>query len=308
MNKILLVYNVHSGRINEKIISRVNRQLIENGFITKFYRTEKIGETYRIIKRFVQEKIPKGGIDFIAVLGGDGIINEAANALAYTNIPLGIIPFGTGNSFAKDNSIPLSIKGSIKLFNSSNIKVVDLGKIEFDKSYKYFIMMCSCGFDVKALSEISINIKRRLKIFTYIYYGIRAFLFYKPVKLNVRVEEENLSCEGYFCIISNIKSYGDPLVKIAPSASIDDGLLDICVFRSKEKLSFLRYVIGVFVKKHVIFKDVVYFQTKNEVKIDIDNQERKESINPKVQLDGDVIASIPVKVKVAPKALRIFLP
>ncbi|MDZ7839142.1 MAG: YegS/Rv2252/BmrU family lipid kinase [Actinomycetota bacterium] len=247
----------------------------------------------------------RNSIDMVAALGGDGLINEVINAIAYTQIPLGIIPRGTTNAFAREKGIPLSIKGSINIFKDKNRSTIDLGLLN---QKKYFLMMCSYGFDVKALSEISLMVKKKLKVFAYIWYGIRAFLLHNPVKVSVKVEQENKFYSGYYCIINNIKSYGNPLAKITPHASTDDGLLDICIFKNPDKYSFLKNTIGIFTSKHINYKDVVYIQTSNTVNIDIGENIENKPDNMQVQLDGDAFTYLPVSVTCARRALDIYLP
>jgi len=300
--KTLLVYNTLSGRISQKVLQKVEDKLSHAGFSADIIESREVGQTYVKTREALREK---EDIDFVTALGGDGIINEAVNALAYTGIPLGIIPYGTTNAFAKEKNIPLSVEGAINLFRDGNIKTIDLGLIN---GKKYFLMMCSYGFDVRAISEISIMVKRKLKVFAYLLYGIKAFLLHDPVKILINVENEKHIYSGYFCIINNVKSYGNPLAKITPHASTDDGFLDVCIFKKPSKFSFLKNIIGIFTSRHINYRDVVYFQTCSRIDIDIEDEAKKDKKNLGVQLDGDVLSYLPLSVKCARRALNIFLP
>ncbi len=300
--KTLLVYNTLSGRISPKVLDSVNKKMQNAGFSTYILETNEVGQTYQKVKEWLKKK---DKIDFVTTLGGDGVINEVVNALAYTGIPLGIIPYGTTNAFAKERRIPLSVKEAIKLFKKENIQTIDLGLIN---EKKYFIMMCSYGFDVKAISEINMMVKKRLKVLAYILYGVRAFLLDNPVKVIINVENENRLHSGYFCIISNIRSYGNPMAKITPHASVRDGLLDVCIFKKYSKFIFLKNIMGIFTTRHINYKDIAYFQTCNKVHIYADKNAVVTQKNLGVQLDGDVLSRLPLSVKCARKALHIFLP
>ncbi len=300
--KTLLVYNTLSSRISQKVLKKVNLMLSLAGFSVYSLGSGEVGQAYSKVRSWVKNN---NNIDFVTTLGGDGIINETVNALAYTGIPLGIIPYGTTNAFAKEKNIPLSVKGAIKLFKKENIKTIDLGLVNDNK---YFIMMCSYGFDVRALSEINSMVKKRLKVLAYLFYGIRAFLVHDPVKIIIKVENENREYNGYFCIINNIKSYGNPLAKITPHASVNDGLLDICIFKKYSKFSFLKNIIGIFTTRHINYSDVVYFQTCNQINIDTADRMKADERSLGVQLDGDVLTYLPLTVKCARKSLNIFLP
>ncbi|MCL6086862.1 MAG: diacylglycerol kinase family lipid kinase [Actinobacteria bacterium] len=305
MAKTLLLYNILSSGINARIIKKVSDVLKNRGFFIEKIETSKVGEAAEKLKNYLNDN---KDLEMVVAVGGDGIINEAINVLAYTKIPLGIIPRGTGNAFAKDRKIPFYIKKAVDVFKKENIREIDLGIINDEK---YFLMMCSCGFDVKALSALNPNLKKKFKILAYIYHGFKAFFTYKPVEVILRITDEKVLCKGYFCIVSNVRSYGFPMAQIAPDATIDDGVLDICMFMSRDKLSSIANILAIFVKMHINFKNVFYSRTAAEVIIEQDFTEDFNSDNKvplRVQADGDIYCNLPVKIKVAKKALNIFLP
>jgi len=305
MHKTLLLYNILSSGINIKIINRVSDVLKSRGFFVEELKTSKVGEASEMLRNYLSAG---NDVEMVVAIGGDGIINEAVNVLVYTQIPLGIIPRGTGNAFAKDRKIPFYIKKAVDVLRKDKIRKIDLGVINDEK---YFLMMCSCGFDVKALSALNPQLKKKFKILAYIYHGFKSFFTYKPVEIILKIADENILCKGYFCIVSNVRSYGFPMAQIAPEATIDDGFLDICVFMDKGKISSIANILAIFVKMHINFKNVFYTKTASEVVIEQDFIKGLNlSVQPplRVQTDGDVYCNLPVKIKVAKKALNIFLP
>lgn len=303
--RILWVYNTISGGISSKAIKKAEEALSANHHIVHIIKATEIGQANLKLRHFLSDARNVESIDMVAALGGDGLINEAVNALAYTDIPMGIMPCGTTNAFAKEKEIPLSFKDAVEIFNDNNLQTIDLGCLNQDK---YFIMMCSYGFDAKAISEISQMVKKRLKIFAYLFYGIKAFLLDNPVKISVKVQNEGKAYSGYYCIINNIKSYGNPMAKITPHASTYDGLLDVCIFKNPHKFSFIRNTAGIFTTRHINYKDVIYFQTSHSVSIGIEESQQEKPEYLRVQMDGDVFNQLPVEIQCARKALRIYLP
>jgi len=306
MQKTLLVYNIFSGGINSGLIKKILFLLKAKGFIVDKIETSGIGEATEKIKKYIKGQ--NMSVKMVVVAGGDGMINEAINALAFSKIPLGIIPRGTGNAFAKDKKIPFSLEKAINVLKPGNIKKIDLGIVN---EKRYFLMMCSCGFDVKAISDLSLGLKKKFKILAYVYHGVKAFFTYKPVELGIKISGENIMCKGYFFIASNVRSYGFPMAQIAPEASIDDGLLDICVFMNKRKISFIANILAIFLKTHINFKNVFYIKTASELILeqgssDIIKKNRQNT--PMVQLDGDICCRLPVRIRIEKKALNIFLP
>ena len=306
MQKTLLVYNIFSGGINPVLIKKILFLLEAKDFDVDRMETSGIGEATQKIKKYINDK--NKSVKMVVVAGGDGIINEAVNALALSKIPLGIIPCGTGNAFAKDKKIPFSLKKAIDVFVSKKQKEIDLGMVN---ESRYFLMMCSCGFDVKAISDLNPGLKKKFKILAYVYHGVKAFFTYKPVEFGIKITGENILCRGYFFIASNVRSYGFPMAQIAPEASIDDGLLDICVFMNKGKISFIANILAIFTKTHINFKNVFYIKTANEIILEQESSDavRKNRQNTAmVQLDGDICCTLPVRIRVEKKALNIFLP
>jgi YegS/Rv2252/BmrU family lipid kinase len=306
MQKTLLVYNIFSGGISPGLIKKILFLLKARGFTVDKIETSGIGEATQKIKKYIRDQ--NKSVKMVVIAGGDGIINEAINALAHTKIPLGIIPCGTGNAFAKDKKIPFSVKKAIDVFNPEKLKEIDLGLVNENR---YFLMMCSCGFDVKAISDLNPGLKKKFKILAYIYHGVKAFFTYKPVELGIKISGDNILCKGYFFIASNVRSYGFPMAQIAPEASIDDGLLDICVFMNKGKISFIANILAIFTKTHINFKNVFYIKTSSELILEQGTSEiiKKNKQNaPMVQLDGDICCALPVRIRIEKKALNIFLP
>lgn len=306
MQKTLLVYNIFSGGINSGLIKKILFLLKAEGFTVDKIETSGIGEATGKIKKYIKDQ--NMSVKMVVVAGGDGMINEAINALALSKIPLGIIPRGTGNAFAKDKKIPFSLKKAVDVLKPDNIKKIDLGIVN---EKRYFLMMCSCGFDVKAISDLNPALKKKFKILAYVYHGVKAFFTYKPVELGIKISGENILCKGYFFIASNVRSYGFPMAQIAPEASIDDGLLDICVFMNKRKISFIANVMAIFLKTHINFKNVFYIKTANELILEQGSSDvikKNRQNTPMVQLDGDICCRLPVRIRIEKKALNIFLP
>ncbi|MHB1335758.1 MAG: diacylglycerol/lipid kinase family protein [Candidatus Humimicrobiaceae bacterium] len=306
MQKTLLVYNIFSGGINSGLIKKILFLLKAKGFTVDKIETSGIGEATEKIKKYIKDR--NMSVKMVVVAGGDGMINEAINALAFSKIPLGIIPRGTGNAFAKDKKIPFSLEKAIDVLKPDNIKKIDLGIVN---EKRYFLMMCSCGFDVKAISNLNPGLKKKFKVLAYVYHGVKAFFTYKPVELGIKINGENILCKGYFFIASNVRSYGFPMAQIAPEASIDDGLLDICVFMNKSKISFIANILAIFLKTHINFKNVFYIKTANELILEQGSSDvikKNRQNTPMVQLDGDICCRLPVRIRIEKKALNIFLP
>lgn len=230
--------------------------------------------------------------EVVVVLGGDGTISEVANALAQTDIPLGVIPCGTANVFANEMGIPRDLHKACRVILNGRTRQIDLGRA----NGQFFVLMAGVGFDAKVVQDVNPDVKRMLKDLAYVITGVQTILTYKPSRMVICIDE-NIEIEGYFVVVGNARYYAGRF-SITTMASIEDGLLDICVFKNGDIKSFARYITGVLLGRHPSFKDVEYLRGKI-VKIEAENPTL-------VQADGELIGKLPMVFSAIPQGLSVF--
>jgi diacylglycerol kinase (ATP) len=221
------------------------------------------------------------GTDAVVVVGGDGVIRLALQALARTDTPLGIIPAGTGNDHAREYAIPTGDPAAAAdVVAAGNTTTVDLGLIRGgDGSETWFGTIAATGFDSLAIvAELS---QLRPLPFRLMFDGGPEI-----------VTDLTLAAFG------NTRSYGGGML-ICPNADHSDGLLDVTMVRTGSRSTLIRLFPTVFKGTHIELDEVT---TRRARTVTVDSP----GIN--AYADGDYVCPLPVEISAVPAALRILVP
>ena len=310
-----------SQNIGRNSISNMNRNLIflvnpisgtkDKGALRKEIseRTSEKNIPFRILETnaasdysYLNELIISEKITDIIVCGGDGTINQVASSIRGCDVNVGIIPMGSGNGLAYAAGIPLNVSKALQVIYSGNASLID----SFLINGKFSCMLCGVGFDAQVAHDFAKQKKRGLG--TYIRLSIRNFMI-APVYPFVLIEgETEIKTEAFFISIANSNQFGNN-VRIAPKASLHDGLLDIVVVNKMSKLRMLFALVRQLKLGQVMpladkkyhKKDIYYFQTKN-IRI-------KNPGNAPLHIDGDPCESAPIlDIRVIENAFRLLQP
>jgi YegS/Rv2252/BmrU family lipid kinase len=226
--------------------------------------------------------------------GGDGLIGAVAGALHGSGGVMGVLPGGRGNDLARVLGIPLDPVAACDVLRTGTPRTLDLGSA----NGVAFAGVASCGFDSDAnrIANATRFIRGR---FVYAYGGIRALIGWKPAHFELRLDGEPVSLTGYSVAIANSATYGGGM-RIAPDASLDDGMFDVVTIAEFPKLSFLLSLPKVFRGTHVALA-AVQVRRAREVEITADRPFV-------VYADGDAVAQLPVKLTVLRGAVRVIVP
>ena len=237
--------------------------------------------------------------DAVVVAGGDGSINEVINALLEQNLdlPLGVIPAGTANDFARQLKMPDNIEGAVTAITQENIQEVDIGKV----NNQYFADVCAAGLLANVSHEVDIDLKNTLGKLAYYIKGIEQLPKFENIPLKIKTPQRIIEDDFYLFLILNGNSAGG-FQQLAPQAKIDDGRFEFLGVKACP----LPQIAGLFVKmlqgKHLDDQNIVHFQdTEFEVEITDDKLNNYHS-----DLDGEKGPGFPLHVKVASEKLRVF--
>jgi YegS/Rv2252/BmrU family lipid kinase len=228
------------------------------------------------------------------VMSGDGLIGQVGGVLAEGEVPMGVIPGGRGNDFARVLGIPTEPAGAVAVLAGGATREIDVGVVDG----KRFLCIASCGFDSEA-NRIANEAKRIKGNLVYAYAALRALISWKPATFTLTIGGERVQATGYSVGACNSKAYGGGMF-VAPDAEIDDGLLDIEASGNVGKLRFLRGLGKIFDGEHREILEVRTWRAP-EVRIEADRPFD-------VYADGDKIAELPATVSLLPRALRVIVP
>ena len=227
----------------------------------------------------------------VIIVGGDGLVHLAIQELAGTEIPLLVIPGGTGNDFARALGLPLDAPEQILAgcLNRPPGKI-DLGKV----NNKYFAAILSTGFD----SLVNERANRMRFIRGQIKYTISILLelpFFKPRTYRFSVDSLEFTTKAMLIAIANSPSYGGGML-VAPDARFDDGSFDVVILGPVSKLEFLKVFPKVFTGRHITHPAVKVMRGR-AIKVEADAV---------AYADGERIGELPITAEVASGALRTW--
>jgi YegS/Rv2252/BmrU family lipid kinase len=232
--------------------------------------------------------------EVVVVMSGDGLIGQIGGALAGTGAPLGLIPGGRGNDFARVLGIPTEIPEAVAVVASGATRKVDVGEV----NGRRFLGIASCGFDsdVNRIANEARLIKGNL---VYLYAALRGLAAWKPARFEVTLDGERRAFTGYAVAAANNRAYGGGMF-LAPDAELDDGRLDVVMTADASKFRCLVNLPKVFSGSHVEDEEVTIRRT-SEVEISADRPFA-------VYADGDHLADLPARITVIPRALDVIAP
>lgn len=234
------------------------------------------------------------GFTRIVAAGGDGTINEVANGLAGTGTALGVLPLGTVNVFAMELGLPSqNLDLCWDIIRGANVRLVDLPSA----NGKYFVQLGGVGLDAQVVKETSLALKRSFGPLSYLISAAQ-IAARQPPKLFVESDNAPVD-EGSFVLVGNGRLYGGPF-PFFKHAIIDDGLLDVVVFKRLGYLEIIQYLQDVVFSPKIRAPEVEYFQTEH---LRVSSEQ-----DVPVELDGELAGNCPVEFRINKKALRVLAP
>ncbi|MEF3274717.1 MAG: diacylglycerol kinase family lipid kinase [Chloroflexus sp.] len=250
------------------------------------------------------------GASRLVAVGGDGTINEVVNGLIDSrrarNVPLGIIPLGTGSDFVKSlpGVRPGDIVGAVQRLVANQTTPIDVGRIRVEASRltltRCFINGLGMGLDAAVAVE-SLKIKHLRGFAVYLISVFKALATYRPGPMTVRFDGQRVSRQLFFASVGNGRCQGGGFW-ITPDAKLDDGLLDLCIVDTMPIPRALRKIPLLIRGTHT-----------NEPEVTMARARRIEVSCPTptipVATDGEVIATAAqrIEVEVLPRAIQLVL-
>ena len=289
MKKIKLIYNPYSGANNIiKGLDSIFKIYQKNGYMVVPFRIDDdvlLEDAFRDIDEY----------EYLLLAGGDGTINNIVNTMKRlkVDLPVALLPTGTANDFALCLGMPRDITKACEQIINSQIKEIDLGKV----NDKYFVNVASMGLFTEVSQKTNINMKNTMGKLAYYFSSLSEIPKFKKLNISIHSEEFTFSDHSLIVFIFNGKSAGN--LNIAYKSQIDDGLLDVVIVKGdigpQTLISFFEFVMGEHLEKT---KGVIHFQTKNVTVNSL------EDIG--TDIDGERGPAFPLNISCQKKALKIL--
>ncbi|MEO9144074.1 MAG: YegS/Rv2252/BmrU family lipid kinase [Ginsengibacter sp.] len=296
--KFLFFINPISGTKSKlHLVEKITKVCEEENQAFEILPTSKEGDY-----RFLPNKIDNDHITDVIICGGDGSLSPIISATLHKPVQIGIIPLGSGNGVARTAGIPQSVDRALKTIMQGKAHYVDAFLINDTFSSH----VCGLGFDAKVAHDFSKVKKRGAKSYGKLI--LKNFLSAKFYPFTIELNEKNFHTDAFLICIANSNQFGNNL-KIAPRASLSDGLLDIVILKRTSKLqilvSFAKQILQGKVKdiqaKNFQQKDILYFQT---AKIKIQNPQKAL-----LHIDGDPAPTAEkFLIEILPSAYKLIQP
>jgi diacylglycerol kinase (ATP) len=290
--RTLIVFNPAAGQAEtlEHELNIATEVWTEHGWQVERKPTSGPGDGQRLARLAAEQ-----GYDLVVAAGGDGTINEVINGLAGTQTALGMLPLGTMNVWARELGLPLQVRPAAQAILDWQPRPIDLGKAED----RYFLLMAGIGFDAAITAAVNPGVKRRFGALAYVWRGIEVALSIRGSRARLILDGRTVKGRVLLVVIGNTQLYGG-LVKITHRASIDDGLLDVCVIKGDSFIAALRHTVAILRRSYSHNPEIDYYRARSI----------KVIASPRlpVQVDGDPIGQTPLSLEVVPGALYALLP
>lgn len=238
------------------------------------------------------------GFARIAAAGGDGTISAAANGLLGSRIPLGILPLGSGNAFAREMEIPLKLEDALAVLTASRAETVIDTLLVGERN---FLMNVSVGLSAATMAATEREQKRRMGKIAYLLQGLAELRGSRRSRITVQIDERRVRTRASEIVVANTGLVGYKSVRLSPDIRPDDGRMHVCIVRSATLGSYLRLLGYALGGDPTRLPEMNCFPGEVEIRI--------ESEDPlPVQADGEVIGETPVAVGIAPRSLRVLIP
>ena len=243
----------------------------------------------------------------LIVVGGDGMAGLGANAVAGTDVPLGIVPCGTGNDMARNLGLPVGdVTGALeRLLAALNASLdaprrIDAGLVSgADGGDTWFACALSAGFDA-AVNERANRMRRPRGAPRYVVALLRELVAFGPVDYVLTIDGREERIPAVLVSVGNAGSIGGGM-RIAPDAELDDGLLYVLIVAPLSRLTFLRLFPRVFRGTHAALPQVRLLRART---IRIAATGARSGIV--AYADGERLGPLPLDIRVVPGALAVL--
>ncbi|HVP09783.1 MAG TPA: diacylglycerol kinase family protein [Phycisphaerae bacterium] len=314
-----IVVNPVAGRIvggpgspGGRAVAVLCRRIQQAGLKVSLTETRRRGDALAVAAKCCEQ-----GAHSLVVVGGDGTVNEVVSGLTTGRVPILVVPSGTENILAKYLGIRLDGDLLWRIMVSGRTVGLDIAELvssagagadeASSPSRRPFLLVGGVGFDARIAHDVG---RRRQELmhlngghisyWTYFGPGLRALWQYHPPLLSVEVDGRRFYRGPAQVLVGNVPRYAMGL-RPAYRARPDDGLLDVCIFELRRRVSVLRHLANLLLRRHMKTTGVHYSQGRH-IRV------FAETGSVPVQVDGDAAGWLPAEFAVTGRQVRFLVP
>jgi YegS/Rv2252/BmrU family lipid kinase len=299
----VLIYNPAAGRFRRspvRLLQRTIAALKNIGIEPTPLATDAAGHASELARTAVG-----AGADLVLVLGGDGTINEVANGMIPSHVPLGVLPGGTANVLCNELGLGNRVEYAAKRLGDCIERRISVGRCCGSNARKgeagsgaclprYFLMMGGVGLDAYVVTKVNLEWKARAGKLAYWAAGLGEF--FRPVRqFQATINGTPQQCG--FALVSRVRNYGGDL-QIAGGASLLRDDFEVVLFEGSNGLQYAGYMLTVILGQ---VQSVPGVRTLRTARVDFSGEGH-------LQFDGEYGGQLPVKFETVPEALTLLVP
>lgn len=288
---ITLIVNAHSRQGKELFQDAVKAVKNAGIPIAEACAVTDRRETQRLLRREIE-----AGARVVIVGGGDGTLSECAGQLVNTEVALGVLPLGTGNTLARSLGIPLDLADAARTIAEGHIEKMDVGRV----NGRVFVNSVTLGLSADIAHALDKETKQRLGLLAWPVAGGKVLWQHRALRLKVAAAEKTFRTRTHQLVISNGR-YLAGSVAAAPDASVQDACLRVFVLGGANKWEILKTSWALLRGRHIEMDEARYFATQSL---------RVESLRRPIaaDVDGEINEKTPLALEVLPGALNVVVP
>lgn len=244
-----------------------------------------------------RDQIEKGS-DLILAAGGDGTVNEVASGMLHTGVPLGVLPGGTANVLARELKLPMNMARVAESILDLMPVRISTGLLRMGNQKRTFLCMAGAGLDAEIVCNVDLDLKASIGKLAY-YIGGFGQVFRPLTEFQVSVDGK--SYDASFALISRVRNYGGDL-EIAKGASLLRDDFEVVLFRGKQSVQYLPYLVGVALGQAAKLPGCTIVHGRTVSCHEVSGKDVY------AQVDGELVGKLSVTAEIVPEALTVLLP
>jgi YegS/Rv2252/BmrU family lipid kinase len=285
-----VILNPIAGRRRQVFLRKTIEHLNRAGLIVTVRATARRGDAEAIARAALAAGDPP---DAVVAAGGDGTINEVANGLAGSAMPMGIIPMGTANVLANEAGIDARSRPVAQTLVTGAARPIHMGDIDGRR----FVMMAGVGYDARVTARINMNLKYRWGKAAYGLAGLMEWL--EPPSAPFEAVVDGVPHEAAWLIAANGRRYAGKYM-VAPGARLDAPSLTVCLMPGSSRADMARYLAAIGRDRLDREKDVTFIEA-HEIRV-------PGTAGALIEIDGDFHGPGPARIALAPDCLNLIQP
>ncbi len=294
MRNLYVILNPVAGNSQPDLL----REMLQRRFSSveqryELYETREDDRLVDIVHRALEQ-----GFDLVVAGGGDGTVSGVADGLAHQDVPLGILPVGTGNALAHDLGIPMEPEAALDLLlGEHSVRRIDALKIDD----RFFVLNASVGISAEIMQDTTSDVKRRFGRLAYLWNALLKLFGLERYPFTLTIDGQDTQLRATEIMVLNSGAIGTPYLHWGIDIQLDDGQVGVYALRPRTVWDLFRMGANLLLGRGKGHPGMRHFDATQRIAIQADRPLQ-------VQGDGEVIGHTPVEIQIVPGAVRVVVP